>query len=133
MNVADFIHYLQGLVDNRFILSGLSDEKFDQFHDKFLKSFNEKSISNHKIHQSNPAQDWYLIGTDGCHLCEDSYTLLTQIQLIHPNIPTIHVLDVIDASDEIINTMGRIVPLLLTPKQLLCHPFGVMDIVAACH
>lgn len=132
MNNVNFFNNLQALSHNRFALSALTQGEFSAFHAQFLKNFHDKSISYQKISQSNPSHDWYLIGTDGCHLCENSHALLTQTQSIY-RLPSVHVLDVMDSSDEMIDTVGKMIPLLLTPTALLCYPFGVMDIVALCH
>ncbi|AKG19797.1 hypothetical protein AAX09_06030 [Moraxella bovoculi] len=76
----------------------------------------------------NLGNDWYLIGTDGCHLCDEVYALLSQVGRIRP-LPFVHRVDVMNADELVIETLGVVIPILVTPARLLCYPFGVMDIM----
>ncbi len=129
MNNINFINHLQKLTSDRFSLSCLNNQQFGYFYHQLLSRFDVNSGSHHKICQSTPTQDWYLIGTDGCHLCHLSHTLLTQTKAIHPNMPNFYELDLMDADGELIEHLGSLIPILITPTALLCYPFGVMDII----
>lgn len=110
-----FINHLQNLSHDRFALSRLPAPDYTAFYYALLADFG-----------CTPAPDtWYLIGTDGCHLCDDVSTL------IHKNFPhqPLTLLDLADGADVLIDTLGRCIPVLCTPHRLLCYPFGILDIV----
>ncbi|MBE9578059.1 MULTISPECIES: glutaredoxin family protein [Moraxella] len=126
MNNINFIKYLQNLTDDRFALTCLDHNEYRTFHTLLLATF--AGSDSQLIHTSNPATDWYLLGTDGCHLCHASHALLTQAQAMNPHMPAIHVLD-LAGSEELIDHLGTLIPILITPTHLLCYPFGVMDVI----
>ncbi|STY87403.1 Uncharacterised protein [Moraxella ovis] len=117
MNNPIFINQLTDLSKNRFALDTLSNEQFFEFYQTLLSNFN-----------INLGNDWYLIGTDGCHLCDEVYALLGQIGRIRP-LPFVHRVDVMNADELVIETLGVVIPILVTPARLLCYPFGAMDIM----
>lgn len=117
MNNPIFINQLTDLSKNRFALDTLSNEQFFEFYQTLLSNFN-----------INLGNDWYLIGTDGCHLCDEVYALLSQVGRIRP-LPFVHRVDVMNADELVIETLGVVIPILVTPTRLLCYPFGVMDIM----
>lgn len=117
MNNPIFINQLTDLSKNRFALDTLSNEQFFEFYQTLLSIFN-----------INLGNDWYLIGTDGCHLCDEVYALLSQVGRIRP-LPFVHRADVMNADELVIETLGVVIPILVTPTRLLCYPFGVMDIM----
>lgn len=75
---------------------------------------------------------WYLLGTDGCHLCDE---VKTHLDLLTPRLklPPIKVLDIINLNDELLTIVGKHIPILITNKTLLCYPFGLMDLVELTH
>lgn len=114
-----FTNQLHALKNDRFALQSLSQSKFDSFYTKLLASF-----------QMTPDDKrWYLIGTDGCHLCTQSQQMINALLLHHPSISLV-VLDIMDSHDEVIEALGASIPVLITPKQMLCYPFGIMDVLA---
>lgn len=123
----NFIKYLQNLTNDRFTLADLDHDEYSTFYALLLATFTGLG-SQQIIHTSNPATDWYLLGTDGCHLCHASHTLLTQVQAMYPYTPTVHVLDLAD-SEKLIDHLGTLIPILITPTRLLCYPFVIMDII----
>lgn len=129
MDNISFFNHLQNLNNDRFALSHLDTQNFREFRRHFLQNFNVNSNSYHQINASNTAQDWYLVGTDGCHLCHVCHALLTQTKAISLHMPDFYELDIIDGSDELIGHLGTLIPVLLTPTLILCYPFGVMDIM----
>ncbi|WP_323843104.1 glutaredoxin family protein [Moraxella sp. Pampa] len=123
MNNQQFIHHLTNLTTSRFALNQLCDDDFKAFHHRLLSEFDIQSTSN----------DWHLIGTKGCHLCDEVNHLLSQVNATK-TLPNICQLDLTDANDDfLIDTLGLTIPVLLTPKKILCYPFGVMDIFSLVH
>ncbi|MCL1623769.1 hypothetical protein M2R47_05885 [Moraxella sp. Tifton1] len=119
MNRHVFSTHLTNLAHDRFALTQLKPQEFANLYHQIINSFNITA----------DGQDWYLIGTDGCHLCDEIASLLHQIKQTRP-LPHIHHLELIDSQDDtVINGLGVLIPILLTPKQLLCYPFGIMDIL----
>lgn len=127
MNNINFIKHLQKLTNDRFALTCLDHDEYRTFHALLLATFTDLD-SQQIIHSSNPTADWYLLGTDGCHLCHASHALLTQVRVIYPHMPTVYVLE-LTGSDELIDHLGMLIPILITPTCLLCYPFGVMDVI----
>ena len=122
MNNINFIKYLQNLTDDRFTLTYLDHNEYRTFHALLLATFTD-SDSQQIIHSSNPTADWYLLGTDGCHLCHASHALLTQVRVIYPHMPTVHVLE-LTGSDELIDHLGMLIPIhphLPAVLSVWCH------------
>ena len=119
MNNPIFINQLTDLSKNRFALDTLSNEQFFEFYQTLLSNFN--------IHAGN---NWYLIGTDGCHLCDVTKSIIEQASCLG-SLPILHNLDLAEANDTglLVDTLGIMIPVILTPSHLLCYPFGVMDVV----
>ncbi|UZA29210.1 glutaredoxin family protein [Moraxella bovis] len=123
MNNINFIKYLQKLTNDRFALTCLAHNEYRTFHALLLATFTGLD-SQQIIHTSNPTTDWYLLGTDGCHLCHTSHALLTQARAIHPRMPAIHVLDLAD-SEELIDHLGTLIPILITPPAYYAIRLGL--------
>ncbi|UNU73626.1 hypothetical protein LU293_01565 [Moraxella nasovis] len=120
MNPKKFHNHLHTLKHDRFGLSTLLADEFYQFRLQILAEFQADHTLN----------DWYLIGTDGCHLCQIASELLAQTATIQ-NLPPIQTLDLVDCqSVPIIDSLGVHIPILITPTRLLCYPFGMMDILS---
>lgn len=117
---------------NRFKMSQKS-----QLLTALTQHFGQESDLPTQLYQSfadpqNPAQ-WYLVGTDGCHLCDDAYALLTAHapRLTLPNIFYLDVLAIYDNYDKkLAEYLSSFIPILITPSDFLCYPFGIMDILA---
>lgn len=122
MNNHIFIKYLDDLSKNRFALNHLQSSEFYQFYQQVLQQFPT---------QPSP-DDWCLIGTDGCHLCDHAKDIITQasLQTALPKLQQLDLADIKDSSSPLIDTFGVMIPILLTPTRLLCYPFGVMDVLA---
>lgn len=72
--------------------------------------------------------EWVLLGTDGCHLCEQVKNNLNIIQKSYI-IPKIIELDVMDLDETTLNLVANHIPILITNKAITNYPFGIMDIV----
>lgn len=98
----------------------------------FNTKHNIDTLVHQQINQTNH-HDWYLLGTDGCHLCETTYALLLthQKRFELPNILVLDILDFYDKYDkQFVECLSSFIPILITPTQFLCYPFGIMDILA---
>lgn len=113
-----FTNHLHALQHDRFALQTLSQSEFYQFYSWLLASFAKTPDDN----------TWYLLGTDGCHLCEQSMAMINILNLQNNDINIVE-LDIMEGGDEIINVLGASIPMLLTSKTLLCYPFGIMDVL----
>ncbi|WP_066801266.1 glutaredoxin family protein [Moraxella oblonga] len=113
-----FTNWLYALQHNRFALQALSQSDFYQFYATLLAGFAKTPDD----------KTWYLIGTEGCHLCEKSMAMINTLNLQNNDINIVE-LDIMEGGDEIINALGASIPILLTPKTLLCYPFGIMDVL----
>ena len=107
----NFISYLQKLSADRFALNALPDGEYQDFLHTLLAYFGKQELCQ-----------YYLIGTDGCHLCDDVKALCQ-----HLNISIIS-LELSETDDVLIDTLGVMIPILVTPTALLCYPFGIMDL-----
>lgn len=114
-----FTNQLHALKHDRFALQSLNQAEYDQFYTTLLANFAKLPDET----------TWYLIGTDGCHLCTQSMDMIKSIHLQNHHINVIE-LDIMDGTELVLNALGASIPVLVTPKKLLCYPFGVLDILA---
>lgn len=114
-----FISHLNALKNDRFALQSLTELEFRRFYAELLVNFSKLP----------DGKTWYLIGTDGCHLCEQSMAMIQMVNSQNHHIKVV-MLDIIDSTDDVINALGASMPVLITPKKILCYPFGIMDILA---
>lgn len=70
--------------------------------------------------------EWWLLGTSGCHLCMYAEQLLTRFQAVCP-INYQHV-DIADFDETLMMEFATTIPVLLTPSKRLNYPFSVMDL-----
>lgn len=76
----------------------------------------------------NLTNEWLLLGTDGCHLCEQVKQNLKIVEKTY-TIPKVIVLDIIDLDENLLNLSAMHIPILITNKAIANYPFGVMDII----
>ena len=69
---------------------------------------------------------WWLLGTSGCHLCEEAEQLLIRLQAVQ-NI-TYHNVDISEFDDPLMMRFATSIPVLLTKDQRLDYPFSVLDL-----
>lgn len=69
---------------------------------------------------------WWLLGTTGCHLCDVATQLLTQFQAVQPL--TYQYVDIADFDESLMMEFATSIPVLLTKTQRLDYPFSVMDL-----
>lgn len=122
MNNDNFINQLDRLAHDRFALDVIGADEYRQFYQDLLSLFDITSTDF----------VWYLLGTDGCHLCDDAHRLYQYASRTTP-LPPLQMLDladIIDPDHRAFAVFGMMIPVLITPTRLLCYPFGVMDIMA---
>ena len=71
-------------------------------------------------------EEWWLLGTSGCHLCTQAEQLMTQLQAVYPI--TYQQIDIADFDEALMMTFATTIPVLLTKTQRLNYPFSVMDL-----
>lgn len=105
-----FINQIIALSKNRFSLNTLDSEQFYKFYQTLLSNFDV--ILN---------DSWYLIGTDGCHLCDIAESIYHQAILIN-SLPKLYTLDLADIKEPnpLVDILGVMIPIILTPSNLLC-------------
>lgn len=115
----DAIALLTELGHNRHALRQMEVTEFSALRHQILAAL-----------QSSDEQAWYLLGTDGCHLCHEAQSIIETAATVCTQMPTVCALDLTDAADErLVDLLGRHIPILMTDSQLLCYPFGLMDII----
>ena len=115
------VSQLTQLSANRFALNDLPQNEFSNIYQALLGCFDDFNG------QAQSPNAWYLIGTDGCHLCDSAWQMLQTAQNLRP--VSVYLLDLADSTDvRLIDVLGDKIPVLLTPQKLLCYPFGLLDI-----
>ncbi len=115
----DAIALLTELGHDRYVLRHMETTEFSVLRHQILAAL-----------QSSDEQAWYLLGTDGCHLCHEAQSIIETAATVCTQMPTVCVLDLADTADErLVDLLGRHIPILMTDSQLLCYPFGLMDII----
>ena len=85
-------------------------------------SSNSSNSSKYKEYK----EEWWLLGTSGCHLCTQAEQLMTQLQAVYPI--TYQHIDIADFDEALMMTFATTIPVLLTKTQRLNYPFSVMDL-----
>lgn len=120
------IKLISCLSNNRHILSNLPITQFGDVHQQILGCF-----TNQLLNSSPPEYNlWYLIGTEGCHLCQQAQQIINTALATLSQPPSVALLDLAESNDDrLLELLGRHIPILITPSQLICYPFGLMDIL----
>ncbi len=71
-------------------------------------------------------EQWWLLGTSSCHLCEVAEQLLTRLQAVQ-NI-TYQNVDISEFDEPLMLRFATSIPVLLTKNQRLDYPFSVLDL-----
>lgn len=92
-----------------------------------------KSIRAHIIahNQTLPLQQdsWWFIGSEDCHLCDDTKNDLRVVQRVCTT-PHIQYIDVLDLDTKNARIFAPIIPVLITQNAIAQYPFGVLDMIA---
>lgn len=71
-------------------------------------------------------EQWWLLGTSSCHLCEVAEQLLIRLQAVQ-NI-TYQNIDISEFDEPLMMRFATSIPVLLTNNQRLDYPFSVLDL-----
>ena len=69
---------------------------------------------------------WWLLGTSGCHLCDVAEQLLSQFQAVQPI--SYQYVDIADFYESMMMEFATTIPVILTPSKRLNYPFSVLDL-----
>ena len=109
---------LDQLLDDRHALSRLPKETYQHIYAQILAAL---GVTN---------QGWYLLGTEGCHLCHNTQAIIEHALAMTAAPIVFRVLDLADSQDEaLIDALGVYIPILLTQDQMILYPFGLMDVM----
>jgi glutaredoxin len=75
---------------------------------------------------SEQHQQWWLLGTVGCHLCEVAKELLSQLSAVQ--VVNYRYVDIADFDEDLMMQFATTIPVILTPTQRLNYPFSVLDL-----
>ena len=74
----------------------------------------------------NECNNWWLLGTSGCHLCLDAERLMQQFQAVQPIEYT--KVDIADFDEALMMQFATTIPVLLTMDKRLNYPFSVLEL-----
>ena len=72
---------------------------------------------------------WFLLGTVGCHLCDEAENMLRLFCSVNPI--SIEKVDIADFDEAFMMQFATIIPVVLTPSQQLNYPFSLPDLQQA--
>jgi len=82
--------------------------------------------ANPSLDTSENIDNWWLLGTTGCHLCEIAEQLMVRFQSVQPI--TYENVDIADFNEDLMMEFATTIPVILTPSKRLDYPFSVMDL-----
>lgn len=71
-------------------------------------------------------EQWWLLGTSGCHLCDIAAQLMARLQAVQPL--SYQTIDIIEFDEDLMMLFATNIPVLLTQTQRLDYPFSVLDL-----
>ena len=79
-----------------------------------------------KLSKAEHQQQWWLLGTSGCHLCDEAENILMRLQAVQPlNYQNV---DIADFDETLMLSFATSIPVLLTVHKRLDWPFSVLDL-----
>ncbi|WP_296404772.1 glutaredoxin family protein [Psychrobacter sp.] len=69
---------------------------------------------------------WFLLGTMGCHLCDEAENMLRLFSSVSPVV--IEKIDIIDFDEAFLAQYASVIPVIITKSQQLNYPFSVVDL-----
>ncbi|WP_288997796.1 glutaredoxin family protein [uncultured Psychrobacter sp.] len=82
--------------------------------------------ANPSLDTSENIDNWWLLGTTGCHLCDVAEQLMVRFQSVQPI--TYENVDIADFNEDLMMEFATTIPVILTPSKRLDYPFSVMDL-----
>ncbi|PNK61805.1 thioredoxin family protein [Psychrobacter sp. FDAARGOS_221] len=71
-------------------------------------------------------QSWWLLGTAGCHLCNDAEQMLQLFKGVYPI--DFQLVDIADFDEQLMTQFATLIPVVITPKKQLNFPFSLVDL-----
>lgn len=78
------------------------------------------------LHHTASPEEWWLLGTVGCHLCDDAEQILARLAAVYPI--KYHYVDIADFDEPLMMHFATTIPVILTPSRRLNYPFSVVDL-----
>ncbi|MGM8897749.1 MULTISPECIES: glutaredoxin family protein [unclassified Psychrobacter] len=72
------------------------------------------------------SDNWWLLGTSGCHLCDVAEQLIKRFQAVQPI--EYQYVDIADFPEDLMMEFATSIPVILTSSKRLDYPFSVMDL-----
>ena len=79
-----------------------------------------------KLSTAEYHKQWWLLGTSGCHLCDNAQQLIKRLQAVQPL--SYQNVDIADFDEALMLTFATSIPVLLTVDKHLDWPFSVLDL-----
>lgn len=71
-------------------------------------------------------EQWWLLGTSNCHLCDEAENLMQRLQAVCTI--TYQSIDIADFDEALMMKFATSIPVLLTVNTRLDYPFSVLDL-----
>lgn len=81
-----------------------------------------------QLDSDNAEKTWFLLGTVGCHLCDEAENTLRLFSSVTAT--AIEKADIADFDEDFMMQFATIIPVVLTPTQQINYPFSVVDLMA---
>ena len=81
-----------------------------------------------QLDSDNAEKTWFLLGTVGCHLCDEAENTLRLFSSVTAT--AIEKVDIADFDEDFMMQFAAIIPVVLTPTQQINYPFSVVDLMA---
>lgn len=81
-----------------------------------------------QLDADNAEKTWFLLGTVGCHLCDEAENTLRLFSNVTAT--AIKKVDIADFEEPFMMQFATIIPVVLTPTQQINYPFSVVDLMA---
>lgn len=82
--------------------------------------------ANPSLNIAENNNQWWLLGTSGCHLCTIAEQIVTQFQAVQ--LISYQHIDIADFDEALMMDFATSIPVILTPSKRLDYPFSVMDL-----
>ncbi|PKH78852.1 glutaredoxin family protein [Psychrobacter sp. 4Bb] len=82
--------------------------------------------ANPSLNTTENNNQWWLLGTSGCHLCDIAEQIVTQFQAVQ--LISYQHIDIADFDEALMMDFATSIPVILTPSKRLDYPFSVMDL-----
>ncbi len=81
-----------------------------------------------KLDRDEAEKTWFLLGTMGCHLCDEAENTLRLFSGVTAT--AIEKVDIANFEEEFMMQFATVIPVVLTPTQQINYPFSVADLMA---